>query len=77
MEQATATGIEVDLFGDGHGAYADAFAAGTLFCRPGEHIEVRFCAMSAYRSRCLLEQVPVTSRSNIASAACCLACDKT
>ena len=40
MEQATATGIEVDLFGDGL-ARTQTPAAGTLLS-PGEHIEVRF-----------------------------------
>lgn len=40
MEQATATGIEVDLFGDGM-ARAQTPVAGALLI-PGEHIAVRF-----------------------------------
>ncbi|MDQ2712722.1 MAG: transpeptidase family protein [Acidobacteriota bacterium] len=40
MEQATATGIEVDLFGDGL-ARTQTPAAGAVLL-PGEHIEIRF-----------------------------------
>jgi cell division protein FtsI (penicillin-binding protein 3) len=40
MQEATATGIQVDLFGDGL-ARAQNPAAGTLL-NPGEHIRVRF-----------------------------------
>ena len=40
MQEATATGIEVDMLGDGL-ARAQYPAAGTLL-NPGEHIRVRF-----------------------------------